>query len=79
MTQPPYHPSEGHPMRRFALFVAALIIIVAIGSQPRHGSSQDKSVCVCIPARAGLILKSAFARTQAHSAQLFTASATVAQ
>ena len=78
MTQPPYRPPEGHPMRRFALFVAALIIIVAIGSQPRHGD-RNKSICVCIPARAGLILKSALARAQAHSTQAFAANATVAQ
>ena len=79
MTQPPYRPSEGHPMRRFALFVAALIIIVAIGSQPRHGMSPNKSMCVCIPTRAGLILKSAIARTQARSTELFTLRATVSQ
>jgi hypothetical protein len=66
-------------MRRFALFVAALIIIVAIGSQPRHGGGPNKSMCVCIPTRAGLILKSAIARTQARSTQLFTLKATVSQ
>jgi hypothetical protein len=61
-------------MRRFALFVAALIIIVAIGSQPRHRGGPNKSICVCIPTRAGLILKSAIARTQARSTELFTLS-----
>src|SRR5579862_3537374 len=34
MTQPSYRPSEGHPMRRFAIFAAALLIVVGIGSQP---------------------------------------------
>jgi hypothetical protein len=37
MTQPPYRPSEGHPMRRFALFAAVLLIVVGIGSQPWTG------------------------------------------
>jgi hypothetical protein len=72
MTQPPYRPSDDHPMRRFALFVVALIVIVAIGSQPRHGGGQHKSMCVCVPARVGLILKSAIARTQAQSTSLFS-------
>jgi hypothetical protein len=66
MTQPPYRRSDGNPMRRFALFVTALIIIVAIGSQPRRGGVQNKSMCVCVPARAGLMLKSAIAKTQAR-------------
>jgi hypothetical protein len=65
MTQPPYRSPDDHSMRRFALFVTALIAIVAIGSvPPKHGGVQKKSICVCIPARAGLILKSAIARTQ---------------
>jgi hypothetical protein len=66
-------------MRRFALLVAALIILVAIGSQPRRGWGLNKSICVCIPTRAGLILKSAIARTQARSTGLFTLRATVSQ
>jgi len=37
MTQPSYRPSEGHPMRRFAIFAAALVIVVGIGSQPWNG------------------------------------------
>jgi hypothetical protein len=79
MTQPPYRPSEAYPMRRFALFLAALIIIVAIGSQPGHDGGSKKSICVCIPTRAGLILKSAIARTQARSTELFALRATVSQ
>ena len=59
-------------MNRFALLAVALIIIVAIGSQPRHGGSPNKSMCVCIPARAQLILKSAIAETRARSAELLT-------
>jgi len=72
MTQPPYRPSDGHPMRRFALFLTALIMIVAIGaSQPRRTGSSKESICVCVPTRAGLLLKSAIARTQVRSTELF--------
>ena len=70
-----------NPMSRFALFVTALIVIVAIGAQsqpqPRHGSGLNnsiKSMCVCVPTRAGLIMKAAIAKTQARSAELFTVS-----
>jgi hypothetical protein len=66
-------------MRRFALFASAFIIIVAIGSQTSHGSASIKSMCVCVPARAGLIMKSAIARTQARSTELFTFRAAVTQ
>jgi len=62
-------------MSRFALFTVALLIIVAIGSQPRRGGGLDnsiKSMCVCVSARASLIMKSAIAKTQARSAKLFT-------
>jgi hypothetical protein len=72
MAQPPYHPSGGHPMSRFALFTVALFVIVAIGSQSRHGGSSLKSMCVCVPTRAKLILKSAIVKTQSRSAELFT-------
>ena len=64
-------------MSRFALLAVALITIVAIGSEHRHGGDLNrslKSMCVCIPTRAGLIMKSAIARTQARSAQLFAVS-----
>ena len=53
-----------NPMSRFALFTIALITIVAIGSQPRHGMNLSKSMkdmCVCVPARAGLMAKAALA------------------
>jgi hypothetical protein len=71
-------------MSRLALFTVALFTIVAIGSQPRHGGSlseSTKSICVCMPARAGLIVKSAIAKTQARvrSAELFPSRATVAE
>jgi hypothetical protein len=79
MTQPPYRPSDGNPMRRFALFVAAFLIIVAVGSQTGRGSVTNKSMCVCIPSRAGLLLKSAIARTQARSTALLTIRADVTQ
>jgi hypothetical protein len=64
-------------MTRFALFTVALFAIVTIGaqsqSQSRHGGNSLKSMCVCVPARAKLMLKSAIVNTQARSAQLFTA------
>ena len=70
-----YH--GGHPMSRLALFTVTLLVIVAIGSQSgsqsRHGGSSLKSMCVCVPTRAKLILKSAIVKTQARSAELFTA------
>lgn len=66
-------------MDRFALFATALIIIVAISSQSRHAGGSNKSICVCVPARAGLIVKSAIARTQAWSTELFIFRAAVAQ
>lgn len=69
-------------MSRFALFTVALVVLVAIGSsQPRHNAVSHKSMCVCIPTRAALIMKSAIARTQAQvrSAELSTVRATVGQ
>ena len=54
-------------MSRFALFTVALLVIVAIGSKPRtSGKSTLESMCVCVPARAGLLVKSAIARTRAE-------------
>jgi hypothetical protein len=50
--------STGHPMRRLALFTVALLILVGIGSRPWHGSSSRHSMCVCLPSRAALMLKS---------------------
>jgi len=77
MAQSAYHPSGGHPMSRFALFTVALFAVVVVGfqsgSQSRHGGSSLKSMCVCVPARAKLLLKSAIVNTQARSAELFTA------
>jgi hypothetical protein len=71
-------------MSRFALFTVSLIIIVAIGSEPRRGGALNKSIksmCVCIPSRAGLMMKSAIAKTQAQvrSTELFTSRATATQ
>jgi hypothetical protein len=85
MTQPPYRPSEGHPMRRFAIFAAVLVVIVGIGSQPWPISSGSmKSMCVCVPARAALILKSmtgksAVARAQTQVKRQLTVTASLAQ
>lgn len=68
-----------NPINRFALFAVALMItIAAVGSQPRHHKSLSKSmndVCVCVPARAGLMAKAALAKTQAASVELLKATA----
>jgi hypothetical protein len=60
-------------MSRFALFTVALLVIVAIGSEPRHVGSSLQSMCVCVPARAKLLMKSAIVQAQARSAELVTA------
>jgi hypothetical protein len=65
-------------MSRFGLFTLALIAIVAIGSQPWQSVSLSKSMkdmCVCVPARAGLMAKAALAKTQAASAALLKTTA----
>jgi hypothetical protein len=67
-------------MRRLAIFVTVLLVIVAIGSQPGHGAGTKKSLnsmCVCVPSRAGLLLKSAIAKTQARTTALLTVRAAV--
>ena len=70
-----YH--GGHPMSRLALFTVTLFVIVAIGSQSgsqsRHGGNSLKSMCVCVPTKAKLLVKSAIVQAQARSTQLFTA------
>jgi hypothetical protein len=68
-------------MSRLALFTVSLLVLVAIGSQPRRVEASLKSMCVCVPARAGLIMKSAMAKTQAQvrSVKLFTQRATATQ
>ena len=73
-------------MSRFALFAAALIVIVAIGAQTsqgsaaiKHGNASIKSMCVCVPTRAGLMIKSAIAKTQTQYAALSKARAAVTQ
>jgi hypothetical protein len=59
MTQPPYSPSGGRPMRRFAIFATVLFVLVIAGfSQPRGVSRQKGSFCVCVATRAQLILRS---------------------
>jgi hypothetical protein len=80
MTQPPYPPSADNSTRRLAIFIAVLLVIVAIGSQPGRGASTSKSansVCVCVPTRAGLLLKSAIAKTHARTTALLTVRAAV--
>lgn len=71
-------------MSRFAVFTVALLVLVSIGSQPRRGGSLTKSLesmCVCVPARARLMVKSAVAKTQAQirSAELSTLRTTASQ
>ncbi len=68
-------------MSRLTLFTVSLLIIVAIGSQPRFSAGSHKSMCVCVPTRAGLLVKSAIAKTQARvrSVELSTSRATVTQ
>ncbi len=65
-------------MSRFALFAAALIVIVAIGAQTSRGSASIKSMCVCVPTRARLMMKSAIAKTQTQYAALSNARAAAA-
>ena len=60
-------------MRRFAIFAAVLTVIVALGSLPAHHLSAKGSVCVCVPSRARLMLKSMVNRstvTTVHAASV---------
>ena len=60
-------------MRRFAIFAAVLIVIVAVGSRPSHRVSAKGSFCVCVPSRVGLMLKSMVNRptvTTVHAASI---------
>ncbi|MBB6145750.1 hypothetical protein HNQ77_003711 [Silvibacterium bohemicum] len=41
MSQTSYPQPEGHPMRRFALFVVVLTAVVAVGSQPWSGNRRS--------------------------------------
>jgi hypothetical protein len=79
MTQPPYRPSDDRATRRLAVFAAAFLIIVAIGAQPRRSEAAAQSICVCIPSRAGLLLKSVVVKTQARSTALLTSTASLTQ
>jgi hypothetical protein len=45
----------------------------------RHSGKTLDSMCVCLPSRAGLILKSAIAKTQAQTTALLTIKAPVTQ
>lgn len=66
------------PMSRLALFATAFIIVVAIGtqtqSQTQSGKSLSHSICVCLPSRAAVFLKSAFVKTQTPVAPVFALS-----
>ena len=69
-------------MSRLTLFTICLIVIVAIGSQPRRGVSLSKSMndmCVCMPTRAALLVKAAVAKTHGRSTQVATLNATSGQ
>jgi hypothetical protein len=45
-------------MRRFALFSAALLVLIVIGSLPWKAHGLNKSACVCVPTRVALMFKS---------------------
>lgn len=85
MTQPPYTPPGGHPMRRFAIFATALFVLVVIGSQGRTVSAHERghSICVCMASKAQLILRSLSnttnARAQAPSQPHLTETALAAE
>ena len=71
-------------MRRFAIFVTVLLVLVVVGFQPRAAGSQKESVCVCVASKAALIMKSistmtATAKTQAPSQPHLTETASAAQ
>ena len=55
----PNPPSGGRPLRRFAIFVTVLLVLMIIGySQPQAVASKSESVCVCMASKAALIMKS---------------------
>jgi hypothetical protein len=58
-------------MSGFSLLAVSLIVVVAIGSELNQ-SARLKAMCVCMPSRAGLIVKSAIAKTQSRSTEAFT-------
>ena len=70
-------------MNRLALFTAAVLVLVAIGSQPAQSVSLTKSInsmCRCVPARVALIFKkSAPAKTQARATAPTTTQAALSQ
>jgi hypothetical protein len=71
-------------MSRFALFTVAFFVLIAIGSQSGQGGSLNrsiKSMCVCVPTRAGLMMKSAIAKAhaQVRSAEILTQRVAAAQ
>ena len=74
MTQPPYRPSDDHATRRLVIFIAVFLVVVAVGAQTpaRHIATTDSDVCHCLPSKAALMMKSAFAKAQAHSTALAT-------
>ncbi len=45
-------------MRRFAIFITVLFLLVVVGSRPRAVSSQSRSLCVCMASKAALLMKS---------------------
>jgi hypothetical protein len=69
-----------NPTSRLAVFTVAVLVLVAIGSQPQRAGASNtslKSICVCVPARAGLMMKSAIAKTQAQTVKLLASRTTV--
>jgi hypothetical protein len=47
-------------MRRFTIFVTALLVlvVVSVGSRPQAAASQKHSFCACMASRAALLMRS---------------------
>ena len=64
-------------MRRFAVFATVLLVVVIAGSQPWKANSSKESWCVCLPSRAGLMLKSFTNRAATSTATITRTASTV--
>jgi hypothetical protein len=73
------------PINRFLVFTACLVALIAIAafaSPSRHGvraSQSMKDMCVCVPTKAALMVKTAIAKAQARSAELVALNAAAGQ
>jgi len=69
-----------NPVNRLGLFALVFVALVAIGSKPQYGMHLSKSLndmCVCVPARAGLMAKAA--KAHARSMKLLALQVTTGQ